>query len=123
MEDAVKELRARDFRPGGNIAGRSKAPRQNKWTCYERKATVLADCVVKVLSSLWWCCSTRTCATLGSDAELTVAVQSGKLVLLLDCQDGCGHSIPRASSRLYYLGLSYGLSPLGVSISSTALHC
>ena len=49
----------------------------NKWTCYERKATVLADfVVVKVLSPLWWCCSTRTCATFDSGAELTVAVQS-----------------------------------------------
>ena len=47
----------------------------NKWTCYERKATALANFVVKVLS-LWWCCSTRTCATFDSGAELTVAVQS-----------------------------------------------
>ena len=48
----------------------------NKCTCYERKATALADFVVKVLSPLSWCCSTRTCATFDGGAELTVAVQS-----------------------------------------------
>ena len=30
MEDAVNELRARGFPPGGKIGGRSKAPRQQQ---------------------------------------------------------------------------------------------
>ena len=76
MEDAVEELRTRGIPPGRNIGGRSKAPHQQQLDMLRKEGDRIADFVVKILSSLWWCCSTTTCATFGSDAELTEAVQS-----------------------------------------------